>query len=185
MAGSNLLEMSPRRSSGEQSNGPMKKNPLRHRYIRDLKEDAGKYLVIFLLMVLSISEVSGFLVAGESMIAAYNESFEKYHVEDGHFSTERKIRQGTRARIESLSVTLYPLFYAELRLDHVRPESAQAVQADPADAVSAEPEADFSPISLDGTSEVDNTLRIFEKRSDINLECLMDGRFPDEEGESL
>ena len=35
------------------------KNPLRKRLPRELKEDFGKYLVIFLFMVLLISLVSG------------------------------------------------------------------------------------------------------------------------------
>ena len=48
----------------------MVKNPLRKRHLRELKSDLGKYLVIFLLMVLSIGEISGFLVADESMISA-------------------------------------------------------------------------------------------------------------------
>ena len=40
----------------------------------------GKYAVIFLLLLLSISEISGFLVADGSMIEAYAESFEKYNI---------------------------------------------------------------------------------------------------------
>ena len=42
------------------------KNPLRKRLPRELKEDFGKYLVIFLFMVLLISLVSGFLVDRKS-----------------------------------------------------------------------------------------------------------------------
>ena len=53
------------------------KNPLNKRFIRELKEDWSKYLVIFLLMTGMIGLVSGFIVADESMIKAYNESFEK------------------------------------------------------------------------------------------------------------
>ena len=46
------------------------KNPLRKRFLRELCADPGKYLVIFLLMILSIGEISGFLVCDESMIGA-------------------------------------------------------------------------------------------------------------------
>ena len=59
----------------------MVKNPLRKRIFRELRGEAGKYIVIFLLLAMTISLVSGFLVADGSMIAAYNESFEKYNVE--------------------------------------------------------------------------------------------------------
>ena len=61
------------------------KNPLNRRLFRELKDEWGKYLVIFLFMTLTIGFVSGFLVAGDSMIKAYDESFEKYQIEDGHF----------------------------------------------------------------------------------------------------
>ena len=44
------------------------KNPLNKRFIRELKEDWSKYLVIFLLMTGMIGLVSGFIVADESMI---------------------------------------------------------------------------------------------------------------------
>ena len=39
------------------------KNPLNKRLPRELKGELGKYLVIFLFFVMSISLVSGFLVA--------------------------------------------------------------------------------------------------------------------------
>ena len=52
----------------------MKKNPLNNRFIRDLRDDLGKYVVIALLMIFTIGFVSGFLVADGSMVKAYNES---------------------------------------------------------------------------------------------------------------
>lgn len=65
------------------------KNPLNRRLFRELKDEWGKYLVIFLFMTLTIGFVSGFLVAGDSMMKAYDESFEKYQIEDGHFILNR------------------------------------------------------------------------------------------------
>ena len=44
------------------------KNPLRKRLLRELVSEFGKYLVIFLFMAVTIGFVSGFLVAGDSMI---------------------------------------------------------------------------------------------------------------------
>lgn len=69
------------------------KNPLRKRLLRELKNDIGKYLVIFLFMTATIGFVSGFLVADESMLYAYDESFEKYNVENGNFTTEQKLTE--------------------------------------------------------------------------------------------
>ena len=57
------------------------KSPLRKRIPRELKGEFGKYLVVFLLMVLTIGFVSGFLVADGSMLKAYNEIFDKYNIE--------------------------------------------------------------------------------------------------------
>ena len=59
------------------------RNPLWKRLPRELVGDIGKYLVIFLFMTATIGFVSGFLVADESMLEAYDESFEKYRIENG------------------------------------------------------------------------------------------------------
>jgi len=90
-----------------------KKNPLRKRILREISGDKGKYLVIFILMIATISFISGYLVADGSMIAAYNESFTKYNVEDGHFITEEPLEKSARKRIEKEGVTLYNLPYVE------------------------------------------------------------------------
>ena len=66
------------------------KNPLMKRLPRELIGDIGKYLVIFLFMRDTLGVVSGFLVADDSMLAAYNESFEKYNIEDGNFTLSQK-----------------------------------------------------------------------------------------------
>lgn len=89
------------------------KNPLRKRLLRELKSEIGKYLVIFLLLAGTISLVSGFLVADGSMIIAYNEGFEKYNIEDGHFRLGEKANKAQLKAIRELGVTLYDLFYAE------------------------------------------------------------------------
>lgn len=94
-----------------------KRNPLRHRYLRELREDFAKYLVIFLLMTFSIAEVSGFLVADENLMKAYNESFEKYNVEDGHFEVQEELKTPQIEKIERNGVKLYSLFYAEPEME--------------------------------------------------------------------
>lgn len=123
------------------------KNPLNKRYFREFKDDLGKYIVIFLLLVLTIGSVSGFDVADESMVQAYQASFEKYHVEDGNFITERKITASQRTLLEKNGVEIYDLTRYETSFTN------------------------------------DTTIRIFAKRTDVNLECLMNGSFPSEDGE--
>lgn len=94
------------------------KNPLKKRLLRELKGDFGKYLVIFILLVLSIGFVSGFLVAGESMIKAYNDSFDKYNIEDGNFRTEERLTDPLKEWIEKKEVTIYENFYVERNFDN-------------------------------------------------------------------
>ena len=55
------------------------KNPLRKRILRELRDELGQYLVIFLLLTATIGFVSGVLVADGSMLAAYEEALrERY-----------------------------------------------------------------------------------------------------------
>lgn len=133
-----------------------KRNPLKHRYLRSLRSEFGKYLVIFLLLTFTIGLISGFLVADGSMIIAYRESFEKYNIEDGNFRTDEEISRTNRRDIEayrvtlssrSYSIRLYDNFYVEKRME-------------------------------DG-----NTLRLFQFRDEINRLCLMDGSFPEKQGD--
>ena len=94
------------------------KNPLNKRLLRDLKGDAGKYAVIFLLLVLSIGFVSGFLVAGSSMIKAYNDSFEKYSIEDGNFRTAQPLTKAQKEHIEKHGVEVISNYYVEREFDN-------------------------------------------------------------------
>jgi putative ABC transport system permease protein len=89
------------------------KNPLRKRLFRELKSEFGKYLVIFLLLTGTIGFVSGFLVADGSMMKAYQEGFEKYNIEDGHFQLESKANKAQQKTIRECGVSLYDLFYLD------------------------------------------------------------------------
>ncbi len=94
------------------------KSPLRKRIPRELKGEFGKYLVVFLLMVLTIGFVSGFLVADGSMLKAYDESFDKYNVENGNFRTAEKVYKSQWKDIEAAGVKLYENYYIEEDLDN-------------------------------------------------------------------
>lgn len=129
------------------------KNPLRKRLLRELKNDIGKYLVIFLFMTATIGFVSGFLVADESMLYAYDESFEKYNVENGNFTTEQKLTDDQRTRLEKEKVTIYENFYKDEDVD------------------------------TDLDSEPESTIRLFKNRTEVNLVCLMKGEMPQQKDE--
>lgn len=129
------------------------KNPLRKRIFRELKEDFSKYLVIFLFMTLTIGFISGFLVAAGSMKTAYDESFEKYNIEDGHFVLDKKADNDLIKEIEKENVTLYENFYKYIDTDS----------------------------NMDGKN--DNTLRVFKNRKEVNKICLMKGEMPENDNE--
>ena len=66
------------------------KNPLSRRLLRELRQDIGKYIALFLFLTLTTGFISGFLVADGSMVRAYDASFEKYDIESGHFILEER-----------------------------------------------------------------------------------------------
>lgn len=90
------------------------KNPLRKRLPRELKGDLAKYAIIFIFVITAIGFVSGFLVADNSLIHAYDESFEKYNIEDGHFQLSAEPDKEFLTRLsDETGAELYPLWYKE------------------------------------------------------------------------
>ena len=91
------------------------KDPLIKRVPRELRSEAGKYIVIFLFITMMISAVSGMLVAGGSMKQAYEDGFEKYNIEDGNFELTEKANADTISKIEDgkEKLTVYENFYVE------------------------------------------------------------------------
>ena len=90
------------------------KNPMNKRYFREFRSDLGKYIVIFLFIVMVVSVVSGFLVANAGVAEAYYSNMEKNHVEDGHFSFNIRPDSAILDRIaERSGVTLFASDYFE------------------------------------------------------------------------
>ena len=93
------------------------KNPMSRRIWREIKGEAGKYIVIFLFMTAIIGVVSGFLIADESLKTAYNESFEKYNIEDGNFRLANEADKDLIAKIEENGVKVYNNFYWQEKIE--------------------------------------------------------------------
>ena len=129
------------------------KSPLIRRIPRELKGEIGKYLVIFIFMAATIGFISGFLVADDSMITAYNESFEKYNIENGNFILEDKTTDDFVKAVEDEGVTIYENYYQEFDTDN----------------------------NSDG--EYESTLRIYKVRKDVDKICLMQGNMPGNDDE--
>lgn len=92
------------------------RNPLKKRLPRELKQNVGKYISLFLFLVLTIGFVSGFLVADNSMVKTYNESFEKYNIEDGHFTLGKKADDDLTDELKNQNISISELFYKDITL---------------------------------------------------------------------
>lgn len=125
------------------------RNPLHKRLPRELFGEIGRYLVIFLFMSLTIGFISGFLVAANSLVAAYDESFEKYNIEDGHFELSSKPKDTLIEKLEQEGVDIYELYFKNVDAD------------------------------INGDGEKDATIRVYRPRNEVNGICLMEGAFPD------
>ncbi|MGN0414844.1 MAG: FtsX-like permease family protein [Agathobacter sp.] len=142
------------------------KNPLLKRIPRELLGDWKKYFVVSLFLILTIGFVSGMYVANGSMMKAADEGVTKYKLEDGHFELEREaddklltaIQSGEKYELndpdfQPVSVKVYENFYRNEEEDN------------------------------DNDGNVDGTIRVYAKTEDVNLACLMEGKFPESEDE--
>ncbi|MBO4928358.1 MAG: ABC transporter permease [Clostridiales bacterium] len=132
------------------------KNPLTIRLFRELRKDWKKYFVLFLLMVFMIALASGYIVGNDSMMAAIDETYEKYSIEDGHFDLKKK---PTQTLLDAMpeDIRLYEQFYKDLT--EKKTDGAEA------------------------SEEKDVTVRVFKIRTEVNKACLMKGEFPKETNE--
>lgn len=124
---------------------------LLRRFPRDLRNNLGKYLGIFLLLVVSIALVAGFLSAASSISKIIEEMPDKYTIEDGQFSTSFKANDKAIDAIEELGCTVYESFNMDL----------PAVKS-----------------KSDSSEETDFTLRIYNNRTEVNLAAYCEGNQP-------
>ena len=83
------------------------RDPLRRRIPREIRSEAGKYIVIFVFMVALIGVASGYFIADASLKVAYDESFETYNIEDGHVEFAEEPDKATLEACEEEDITLY------------------------------------------------------------------------------
>lgn len=95
------------------------KSPLIKRLPRELKSELSKYIVLFLFMTIMIGFVSGFLIASGSMTTAYNNSFEKYNIEDGNFELALEADESLIETLEKDDVKIYENYYIEKETDDI------------------------------------------------------------------
>ncbi len=94
----------------------MVKNPLNHRYKRTLKKDFAKNFVIFFLIVLMVSAVSGFEVTNNSVVKTIENNQILLNQESGYFEAKKKINHSQVQLIEAEDLKLYEEFYKEEKI---------------------------------------------------------------------
>ena len=132
-------------------------SPLRKRFPRELKNNLGKYLGIFLLMSVTIALTSGFLLAAHSIGIIIDDMPEKYTIEDARFTT------AFEATDEQLNAAADAASDAGTGgTDIVRNWSL---------------DADFN--HAQGDDGRDRTLRVYQHRTQVDLAAYAEGRVPE------
>ena len=166
------------------------KNPLIKRIPKELAGDWKKYLVVFLFLVLTIGFVSGMYVANESMLTAADEGITRYKQEDGHFELKEKADSSLIEAIESGEKADIPGQAEEDTADGDNDDSEENGKSDDdldnCKKTSVTVYENFfrnEDEDNDNDGKSDGTIRVYAKTDDINLACLLDGDFPQNENE--
>lgn len=166
------------------------KNPLIKRIPKELAGDWKKYLVVFLFLVLTIGFVSGMYVANESMLTAADEGITRYKQEDGHFELKEKADSSLIEAIESGEKADIPGQAEENTADGDNDDSEENGKSDDdldnSKKTSVTLYENFfrnEDEDNDNDGKSDGTIRVYAKTDDINLACLLDGDFPQNENE--
>lgn len=166
------------------------KNPLIKRIPKELAGDWKKYLVVFLFLVLTIGFVSGMYVANESMLTAADEGITRYKQEDGHFELKEKADSSLIEAIESGEKADIPGQAEENTADGDNDDSEENEKSD--DDLDSSKKTSVTVYENffrnedednDNDGKSDGTIRVYAKTDDINLACLLDGDFPQNENE--
>lgn len=132
-------------------------SPLRKRFPRELKNNLGKYLGIFLLMSVTIALTSGFLLAAHSIAVIIDDMPEQYSIEDARFTT------AFEATDEQLDAAA---------------DAANDAGTGGTDIVrNWSFDADFN--HAQGDDGRDRTLRIYQHRTQVDLAAYAEGRVPE------
>ena len=148
------------------------RNPLNKRFLRELKGELAKYIVIFVFMTAVIGLISGFLIADGSMYDTYNKSFEKYNIEDGNFELYSKADESVIDKLEKENVTIYENFYKEeivVRHNNIKnDEDSQSTlrfyvnreEVDKVDLMEGSLPEDINEIAIDRMYAVNNDIKV-------------------------
>lgn len=132
-------------------------SPLRKRFPRELKNNLGKYLGIFLLMSVTIALTSGFLLAAHSIGVIIDDMPEKYSIEDARFTTAFEA--------------------TDEQLDAAADAASDAGAGDAEIFRNWSFDADFD--DAQGDDGRDRALRVYQHRTQVDLAAYAEGRVPE------
>lgn len=132
-------------------------SPLRKRFPRELKNNLGKYLGIFLLMSVTIALTSGFLLAAHSIGVIIDDMPEKYSIEDARFTTAFEA--------------------TDEQLDAAADAASDAGTGGTDIVRNWSFDADFN--HAQGDDGRDRTLRVYQHRTQVDLAAYAEGRVPE------
>lgn len=144
-------------------------SPLARRLPRELTHNLGKYLGIFLLMVMAIGLTTGFLSASMSIERILDGMRDTYVVEDGRFETTAPAPEDALAAAEDLGMTVYESFSLDLGLTIGREGSRTGINAriyQHRDQVNLAAYAEGTAPSNADEISVD---RVFAKQNDLSV----------------
>ena len=132
-------------------------SPLRKRFPRELKNNLGKYLGIFLLMSVTIALTSGFLLAAHSIAVIIDDMPEQYSIEDARFTTAFEA--------------------TDEQLNAAADAARDAGTGDAEIFRNWSFDADFN--HAQGDDGRDRTLRVYQHRTQVDLAAYAEGRVPE------
>ena len=136
-------------------------SPLIKRFPRELRNNLGKYLGIFLLMSVSIALTSGFLLTANSISVIIEEMPAKYNIEDGRFTTAF---EATDAQLDAVRAVA---------------EDSDANGANIYENFALD--CDFT--QSDGSNDRSRTLRVYTHRTEVDLAAYAQGQAPQADDE--
>lgn len=136
-------------------------SPLHKRFPRELKDNLGKYLGIFLLMSVTIALTSGFLLAAHSIGVIIDDMPEKYSIEDARFTTAFEA--------------------TDEQLDAAADAASDAGTGGTDIVRNWSFDVDFN--HAQGDDGRDRTLRVYQHRTQVDLAAYAGGRVPEAAGE--
>ena len=126
-------------------------SPLARRIPREFRNNLGRYLGMFAMMVLAIAFTNGFLVAASSIETIIDGMRARYRMEDLYFTLDFEAKPASIEAVEDLGATVYESFYRDVPMEL----PATATHQDKAINV-----------------------RVFANRTDVNLAYYFEGREP-------